>query len=68
MGMTQAEARAFYAMTNSVPHSRALWFGPDQMRAWIGPDHRFSAASAQQRFTIAYRFDRFLDARVVYGG
>lgn len=36
MGMNESEARAFYAMTNSVPHSQALWFGRRSMRAWIG--------------------------------
>lgn len=35
MGMSQADARAFYDMTNSVPHSGALWFGPEVMRGWI---------------------------------
>jgi hypothetical protein len=35
MGMTEAEARAFYAMTNSVSHSHALWLEPDQMRRCI---------------------------------
>jgi hypothetical protein len=36
MGMAEAQARAFYAMTNSVPHARALWLGADAMRAWAG--------------------------------
>lgn len=34
MGMSAADAQAFYAMTNSVPHASALWFGPETMRGW----------------------------------
>jgi hypothetical protein len=37
MGMSPTTARAFYNMTNSVPHSSALWFGPEVMRSWIAP-------------------------------
>lgn len=35
MGMTEAQARAFYSMTNSVPHASALWLEADEMRSWI---------------------------------
>lgn len=35
MGMSPEDARAFYDMTNSVPHTSALWFGPDVMDTWI---------------------------------
>lgn len=35
MGMTPAEAEAFYAMTNSVPFSSARWFGASEMGGWI---------------------------------
>lgn len=38
MGMTPAEARAFYAMTNSVPHEGALWLRGTQMARWVAPD------------------------------
>lgn len=38
MGMSIDQARAFYAMTNSVPHTRALWLGGDEMARWIAPD------------------------------
>jgi hypothetical protein len=34
MGMSPADARAFYDMTNSVPNSGALWFGPEVMSRW----------------------------------
>ena len=38
MGMTADEARAFYAMTNSVPHERALWLRGSDMAQWIAPE------------------------------
>lgn len=37
MGMTPDHARAFYAMTNSVPHSGALWLDAAAMERWIAP-------------------------------
>lgn len=62
MGMSEADARAFYAMTNSVPHSSALWFGPDQMRRWIADNEIHTAWGAKPNVTIAYRFDHLLDS------
>lgn len=35
MGMSEAEARQFYAMTNSVPHHSALWLKASDMRQWL---------------------------------
>jgi len=35
MGMTRERAENFYAMTNSVPHHSARWFGADEMRFWL---------------------------------
>ena len=35
MGLAPARARAFYAMTNSVPHESALWLDADTMRGWV---------------------------------
>lgn len=35
MGMSDARAAEFYAMTNSVPHHSAKWLRADEMRAWI---------------------------------
>jgi len=35
MGMSEAQAREFYAMTNSVPHHSALWLAASDMRAWL---------------------------------
>jgi hypothetical protein len=38
MGMSPAEASAFYAMTNSVPFSSARWFGAGEMASWVKLD------------------------------
>ncbi len=38
MGMTEAEARGFYAMTNSVPHDDALWLTGSDMARWVRLD------------------------------
>lgn len=35
MGMDEARARGFYAMTNSVPFSQALYFGREEMARWV---------------------------------
>ncbi|WP_324292002.1 alpha/beta hydrolase [uncultured Erythrobacter sp.] len=43
MGMTPAEARAFYSMTNSVPHAGALWLQGEDMARWIAPAGRSPA-------------------------
>ncbi|MEP2735595.1 MAG: alpha/beta hydrolase [Erythrobacter sp.] len=37
MGMSDKQARAFYDMTNSVPHVSALWLDSDDMRQWVDP-------------------------------
>jgi len=36
MGMSEQQARAFYAMTNSVPFESALWLSAGEMRGWTG--------------------------------
>jgi hypothetical protein len=38
MGMGEREARAFYAMTNSVGFDSAKWLGAGEMRGWLGMD------------------------------
>ena len=38
MGMSAEQARAFYAMTNSVPFEQARWLGAAEMRHWIRQD------------------------------
>ncbi len=45
MGMSEGRARAFYAMTNSVPHHSALWLGGDEMMRWIRPEGPLRVAS-----------------------
>lgn len=35
MGMSDKQARAFYDMTNSVPHVSALWLDAQDMRPWV---------------------------------
>jgi hypothetical protein len=38
MGMDEAEARAFYAMTNSVRHASARWLDGAEMAKWVRLD------------------------------
>lgn len=38
MGMSEARARAFYAMTNSTPHAGAKWLKAAEMRRWLRPE------------------------------
>jgi hypothetical protein len=42
MGMNEAEAASFYAMTNSVPFESALWLDGREMRSWV---HRAAPAA-----------------------
>ena len=35
MGMDEAEAASFYAMTNSVPFEQARWLSGPEMRGWV---------------------------------
>lgn len=46
MGMSEDQARAFYAMTNSVPHAGALWLDGKDMARWIAPEARTPATRA----------------------
>ena len=48
MGMDEAQARAFYAMTNSVPFEDALWLTGSEMRAWVA-----GAEAAQEGDAVA---------------
>lgn len=38
MGMSQIEAEAFYAMTNSAPHASARWLNASQIALWVRLD------------------------------
>ncbi len=44
MGMSAEQARAFYAMTNSVPHAGARWLKGTEMAAWMAPEPRAPAS------------------------
>jgi len=49
MGMSQNRSHQFYAMTNSVPNTAALWFGPEQMQMWIDTPTKFDPEEERQR-------------------
>lgn len=53
MGMSAEEARAFYAMTNSVPHAGALWLEGAEMARWIAPAARRIEGGAQDALRLA---------------
>ncbi len=53
MGMPDDRARAFYAMTNSVPHHLALWLGAKDMRGWLGGRPQQARARPAERKTRA---------------
>ncbi len=59
MGMSPDQARAFYAMTNSVPHAGAKWLEGAEMARWIAPpaaDDRAPATRAiEPRVELALR-------------
>lgn len=46
MGMTRDEARAFYRMTNSVPHASALWLDAGEMGRWLAPQPTLARSRA----------------------
>ncbi|MFN3863679.1 MAG: hypothetical protein ACK4RT_05285 [Erythrobacter sp.] len=50
MGMSREEARAFYAMTNSVPHHSALWLRGSEMARWVAPEAK--AGEAQRSRSV----------------
>ena len=59
MGMSDGEARAFYAMTNSVPFSRARWLSAAELARWTrieradqAPRGRFAQADLPSRFAF----------------
>ena len=55
MGMSETQARDFYAMTNSVPHAGALWLEGTEMARWIAPAARSidDDAASTVRFALA---------------
>lgn len=53
MGMSEARARDFYAMTNSVPHASALWLQSDDMRQWLRSEAAPKRAFASRMIALA---------------
>lgn len=53
MGMEHERARAFYDMTNSVPHADALWLTAQDMRGWVEAPAK-PAMAEQEAPQIAY--------------
>jgi len=63
MGMSDERARAFYAMTNSVPHQSALWLGADDMQGWIEPEPVRARVMAEVQ--LAYLDVTAFDAAII---
>jgi hypothetical protein len=47
MGMPADKAKAFYALTNSVPNQQALWLTAAQMRFWVATNDDAAPAQPQ---------------------
>ena len=56
MGMAEAHAAAFYAMTNSVPFEEALWLSGAEMQRWLAPAEKLPAPSDAPRLAYAPAF------------
>lgn len=61
MGLSEEQAKRFYAMTNSVPHAKALWLTSDDMRRWIAPqfpqENRFASRQILADCTICTKIE-----------
>ncbi|MXO91729.1 alpha/beta hydrolase [Pontixanthobacter aquaemixtae] len=66
MGMTSAEATAFYAMTNSVDFADAKWLTAQDMREWLGQKDPASAAVQAEVTTIATQGEKRAEPRIAY--
>jgi hypothetical protein len=53
MGMSAAEAQAFYAMTNSVPNAQARWLSAADMGRWVHLDRAVVAAAPVRAEALA---------------
>jgi hypothetical protein len=53
MGMAEAEAASFYAMTNSVPFESARWLDGREMRSWVHQSDATVAAVPAPRYEVA---------------
>jgi len=47
MGLSETQARSFYAMTNSVPHDQARWLDGSEMAMWVRLDRHAGLASVE---------------------
>ena len=55
MGMSADEAKAFYAMTNSVPFESARWLNSQQMRGWVPTaEHQAVVPAVQAAPQVAF--------------
>lgn len=56
MGMAEGQAKAFYDMTNSVPHQSALWLTAQDMRGWLddAPEGMVAAKAPAPEPRISY--------------
>lgn len=63
MGMSEPQARAFYDMTNSVPHADARWLTAQDMRGWLGEPAPDAVTTAAPK--IAYADMGYLDSAPV---
>ncbi len=65
MGMAEGQARAFYAMTNSVPHHDARWLNAADMRAWVATEGDIAATPAHPRLDYLAPGGDMLAGRIV---
>ena len=69
MGMSPQQARAFYAMTNSVPHAGARWLEGAEMATWIAPEGRAPATrSLDPQFVSGLRQALARSGSAIAGG
>lgn len=54
MGMPQETARAFYDMTNSVPHADAMWLTAQDMRGWLEAQPDIPGVLMEDQPRLAY--------------
>ncbi len=66
MGMSADQARAFYAMTNSVPHAGARWMEGAEMATWIAPQDTAPGVPATR--SLGPQFETALRAALARSG
>lgn len=68
MGMAPDQARAFYAMTNSVPHAGALWLEGAEMAHWIAPAAQGGGERVPASRSAPFPYDAALRAALARSG